>query len=116
METLIGDVLLSGAFLAYAGYFDQQLRDTLFSTWSSHLVQVNTQHTFIPTFIVKVCASAYLTRNLPYLPSFRVPLLALKNVVLVLTNCLYFINCNTYHPGWNNIPTRPGQNRVPLQR
>ena len=39
METLIGDVLLSSAFLAYAGYFDQQLRDTLFSTWSSHLVQ-----------------------------------------------------------------------------
>ena len=33
METLIGDVLLSSAFLAYAGYFEQQLRDTLFSTW-----------------------------------------------------------------------------------
>ena len=40
METLIGDVLLSSAFLAYAGYFDQQLRDTLFGTWTSHLQAV----------------------------------------------------------------------------
>ncbi|XP_037072682.1 LOW QUALITY PROTEIN: dynein heavy chain, cytoplasmic-like [Pollicipes pollicipes] len=39
MLTIIGDVLLSAAFLAYAGYFDQQLRQSLFSNWCAHLQQ-----------------------------------------------------------------------------
>lgn len=39
MATIIGDVLLSAAFLAYAGYFDQQLRHNLFSSWCNHLQQ-----------------------------------------------------------------------------
>ncbi|CAB3995443.1 cytoplasmic dynein 1 heavy chain 1-like, partial [Paramuricea clavata] len=39
MGTIVGDVMLSSAFLAYAGYFDQQLRQNLFTTWSSHLQQ-----------------------------------------------------------------------------
>ena len=37
MDTIVGDVLLSAAFLAYAGYFDQQLRQSLFNNWSGHL-------------------------------------------------------------------------------
>ncbi|XP_076178666.1 dynein heavy chain, cytoplasmic isoform X5 [Ptiloglossa arizonensis] len=41
MSTIIGDVLLSSAFLAYAGYFDQHYRQNLFSTWCQHLQQAN---------------------------------------------------------------------------
>jgi len=39
MDTIAGDVLLSSAFLAYGGYFDQQMRSNLWSTWSSHMEQ-----------------------------------------------------------------------------
>jgi dynein heavy chain 1 len=38
MATIVGDTLLSSAFLAYAGYFDQQYRQSLFSRWSGHLL------------------------------------------------------------------------------
>ncbi|KAK3093975.1 hypothetical protein FSP39_022394 [Pinctada imbricata] len=41
MSTIIGDVLLSSAFMAYAGYFDQQMRRNLFTSWSSHLTQAH---------------------------------------------------------------------------
>jgi dynein heavy chain 1 len=34
---------LSSAFLAYAGYFDQQYRQSLFNSWCTHLQQVNIQ-------------------------------------------------------------------------
>eukprot|EP00112_Aurelia_sp_Birch-Aquarium-sp1_P013630 Seg2899.2 transcript_id=Seg2899.2/GoldUCD/mRNA.D3Y31 product="Cytoplasmic dynein 1 heavy chain 1" protein_id=Seg2899.2/GoldUCD/D3Y31 len=37
MGTIAGDVLLCSAFLAYGGYFDQQLRQNLWSAWGSHL-------------------------------------------------------------------------------
>jgi dynein heavy chain 1 len=43
MQTIAGDVLLSSAFLAYAGYFDQQYRQNLFNSWCTHLQQVNIQ-------------------------------------------------------------------------
>ncbi|XP_074612492.1 cytoplasmic dynein 1 heavy chain 1-like isoform X2 [Acropora palmata] len=43
MGTIVGDVLLSSAFLAYAGYFDQQLRQNLFTSWASHLQQAHIQ-------------------------------------------------------------------------
>jgi dynein heavy chain 1 len=43
MSTIIGDVLLSAAFMAYAGYFDQQMRQSLFSNWCSHLQQAAIQ-------------------------------------------------------------------------
>jgi dynein heavy chain 1 len=43
MQTIAGDVLLSSAFLAYAGYFDQQYRQSLFNSWCTHLQQVNIQ-------------------------------------------------------------------------
>lgn len=37
MSTIVGDVLLSAAFIAYGGYFDQHYRSNLFSTWCQHL-------------------------------------------------------------------------------
>ncbi|CAM9594499.1 unnamed protein product [Lampetra planeri] len=43
MSTITGDCLLSSAFMAYAGYFDQQMRHNLFSTWAQHLQQANIQ-------------------------------------------------------------------------
>ncbi|KAL1414841.1 hypothetical protein MTO96_007104 [Rhipicephalus appendiculatus] len=39
MSTISGDVLLGSAFLAYAGYFDQQYRQNLFNNWCAHLQQ-----------------------------------------------------------------------------
>merc|ERR1719300_2106755 len=41
MTTIIGDVFLSSAFLSYGGYFDQQHRNSLFTTWSHHLESAN---------------------------------------------------------------------------
>lgn len=43
MATIAGDCLLSAAFIAYAGYFEQQMRQNLFTTWSHHLQQANIQ-------------------------------------------------------------------------
>lgn len=43
MSTIVGDVLLSSAFMAYAGYFDQHMRESLFHTWVGHLQQANIQ-------------------------------------------------------------------------
>ncbi|XP_005182290.1 dynein heavy chain, cytoplasmic isoform X3 [Musca domestica] len=44
MSTIIGDVLLSAAFIAYGGYFDQHYRTNLFTTWSQHLQAANIQY------------------------------------------------------------------------
>lgn len=41
MSTIIGDTLLSAAFIAYGGYFDQHYRSNLFSTWCQHLTSAN---------------------------------------------------------------------------
>lgn len=43
MATIIGDVLLSSAFMSYAGYFDQQMRQNLFTAWSNHLQRASIQ-------------------------------------------------------------------------
>ncbi|XP_078728003.1 cytoplasmic dynein 1 heavy chain 1-like isoform X1 [Lampetra fluviatilis] len=43
MSTIAGDCLLSAAFVAYAGYFDQQMRQMLFTTWTHYLQQANLQ-------------------------------------------------------------------------
>lgn len=43
MSSIIGDVLLSSAFLSYAGYFDQHYRQNLFTTWCHHLQQAGIQ-------------------------------------------------------------------------
>ncbi|OQO06011.1 Dynein heavy chain, cytoplasmic, partial [Rachicladosporium sp. CCFEE 5018] len=37
MKTLIGDVFLASAFLAYGGLYDQQYRRTMLENWSHHL-------------------------------------------------------------------------------
>ncbi|KAM0751755.1 hypothetical protein T439DRAFT_218203 [Meredithblackwellia eburnea MCA 4105] len=37
MSTVAGDVLLSAAFLAYGGYFDQQYRESMWQGWIHHL-------------------------------------------------------------------------------
>ena len=37
METIIGDVFLAAAFLAYSGLYDQQYRRALLEDWSQHL-------------------------------------------------------------------------------
>ena len=41
MSTIVGDVLLSSGFLAYAGFFDQQYREMMWQEWSSHLAEAN---------------------------------------------------------------------------
>lgn len=43
MGTIVGDVLLSAAFLAYAGFFDQQYREMMWQEWSSHLAEAGVQ-------------------------------------------------------------------------
>ncbi|GAA6059654.1 hypothetical protein JCM10212_004157 [Sporobolomyces blumeae] len=37
MSTVAGDVLLSAAFVAYAGYFDQGYRQSMWQGWANHL-------------------------------------------------------------------------------
>ena len=41
MSTISGDVMLTSAFMAYAGYFDQHFRQNLFTSWASHMQQAN---------------------------------------------------------------------------
>ncbi|KAJ7102434.1 dynein heavy chain protein 1 [Mycena belliarum] len=41
MSTIVGDVLLSAAFLAYGGFFDQHYREVMWQEWSSHLSEAN---------------------------------------------------------------------------
>lgn len=44
MSTVAGDVLLSAAFMAYAGFFDQHYREILWQTWSLHLDDASIMH------------------------------------------------------------------------
>lgn len=37
MSTIAGDALLSAAFIAYAGYFDQTYRHLMWQSWATHL-------------------------------------------------------------------------------
>jgi dynein heavy chain 1 len=41
MSTIVGDVILSSALMAYGGYYDQAMRNSLFNTWISHLNTAN---------------------------------------------------------------------------
>ncbi|KAG8927614.1 Cytoplasmic dynein 1 heavy chain 1 [Tulasnella sp. 418] len=41
MSTIVGDVLLSAAFLAYGGFFDQHYREVMWHEWSNHLSDAN---------------------------------------------------------------------------
>ncbi|KAJ7171883.1 dynein heavy chain protein 1 [Mycena crocata] len=44
MSTIVGDVLLSAAFLAYGGFFDQHYREVMWQEWSSHLSEANIKY------------------------------------------------------------------------
>ncbi|TFK57575.1 dynein heavy chain protein 1 [Heliocybe sulcata] len=39
MSTIVGDVLLSAAFLAYGGFFDQHYREVMWQEWANHLAE-----------------------------------------------------------------------------
>jgi len=39
MGTIVGDVLISAAFLAYSGFFDQHYRDIMRREWTEHLAE-----------------------------------------------------------------------------
>ncbi|KAH9046427.1 dynein heavy chain protein 1 [Lactarius hengduanensis] len=41
MSTIVGDVLLSAAFLAYSGFFDQHYREVMWQEWINHLTEAN---------------------------------------------------------------------------
>jgi dynein heavy chain 1 len=41
MSTIVGDVLLSAAFLAYGGFFDQHYREVMWQDWSNHLLEAS---------------------------------------------------------------------------
>ncbi|UZJ52281.1 hypothetical protein CBS101457_001601 [Exobasidium rhododendri] len=41
MSTIVGDALLSAAFLTYAGFFDQQYRESMWQGWTAHLEAAN---------------------------------------------------------------------------
>lgn len=41
MSTIVGDVLLSAAFIAYGGFFDQQYRENMWHEWTTHLTDAN---------------------------------------------------------------------------
>ena len=41
MSTIVGDVLLSSAFLAYSGFFDQHYREVMWQEWINHLTEAN---------------------------------------------------------------------------
>ena len=66
MSTIAGDCLLSSAFITYAGYFEQQMRQNLFTTWSHHLQQANIQvlgsaeDTYVSTNTIHI----YVNRNI----------------------------------------------------
>ena len=44
MSTIVGDVLLSAAFLAYGGFFDQHYREVMWQEWSNHLAEANIKY------------------------------------------------------------------------
>ncbi|CAO3598448.1 unnamed protein product [Absidia cylindrospora] len=44
MGTIVGDVLLAAAFMAYGGYFDQQYREILIQHWAEHLSSAGVQY------------------------------------------------------------------------
>ncbi|KAI0271628.1 dynein heavy chain protein 1 [Gloeopeniophorella convolvens] len=41
MSTIVGDVLLSSAFLAYGGFFDQHYREVMWQEWNGHLSEAS---------------------------------------------------------------------------
>lgn len=58
MSTIIGDVLLSSAFLAYAGYFDQHVSATLFLAFFYSTVRVKSRN-FVTKYIFHALENVY---------------------------------------------------------
>ena len=44
MSTIVGDVLLSAAFVAYGGFFDQHYREGMWQEWSGHLADASIKY------------------------------------------------------------------------
>lgn len=44
MSTIVGDVLLSAAFLSYGGFFDQHYREIMWREWSTHLSEAGIKY------------------------------------------------------------------------
>lgn len=44
MSTVAGDALLSAAFLAYGGYFNQEYRESLWKSWRVHLMSADIKY------------------------------------------------------------------------
>ena len=44
MSTIVGDVLLSAAFLAYGGFFDQHYREVMWQEWTTHLADAGIKY------------------------------------------------------------------------
>ncbi|KIY66037.1 dynein heavy chain protein 1 [Cylindrobasidium torrendii FP15055 ss-10] len=55
MSTIVGDVLLSAAFLAYGGFFDQHYREVMWQDWASHLTDAGI------TFKTELSLTEYLS-------------------------------------------------------
>lgn len=51
MSCLVGDVLLSSAFLTYIGFFDYYYRKHLVSEWKFYVDQINMKFKFDISFI-----------------------------------------------------------------
>ena len=45
MSTIVGDVLLNSALLAYSGYYDQHVRNQLMTAWKQYLKNFNIEYT-----------------------------------------------------------------------
>lgn len=44
MSTIVGDALLSAAFLTYAGFFDQAYRELMWAGWKDHVARVGIKY------------------------------------------------------------------------
>ena len=69
MGTLAGDVLLSAAFLAYSGYYDQEYRELLWFRWTAHLEQAGISYKSDLSLVEYLCTPddrlAWQSRALP---------------------------------------------------
>ncbi|KAH6598857.1 hypothetical protein BASA50_003364 [Batrachochytrium salamandrivorans] len=81
METLVGDVLLASAFLAYAGYYDQKDRMNLLQSWKNQMKIANVRYNLnlsLPEYLASTEERASWVRN--SLPSDN---LCIENAVML---------------------------------
>ncbi|GAA5979126.1 hypothetical protein JCM10908_002813 [Rhodotorula pacifica] len=69
MSTIAGDALLSAAFLAYGGYFDQTYRQSMWQEWANHLVDAGIRYKSDLSLVEYLSSAdqrlAWHTRSLP---------------------------------------------------